>query len=187
MYGYICGVITKITPNYIIVENNGIGYLITVPNPYNFMLNEYYKIYIYQHVKEDLIALYGFNKEEEKDLFLKLISVSGIGPKTALAIIAAGSVMDIILAIENKNVNFLKKFPGVGAKASQQIILDLAGKINLDEVESGTIPNSKENDVIEALMALGYTKKEVKKVVDGLDMSKDEGTLVKEALKKMVK
>lgn len=187
MYGYINGVITMITPNYIILENNGIGYLIIVPNPYNFKLNEAYKVYTYQHVKEDVLALYGFMLEDEKELFLKLISVSGIGPKTALAILAAGSVNDIVMAIENKNAAFLKKFPGVGAKASQQIILDLAGKINFDDELTNNTSSNKANDIIEALVALGYTKKEVKKIVDGLDMSKDEGTLVKEALKKMVK
>ena len=84
MYGYIIGKVTKITPKYIIQENNGIGYIIIVPNPYNFKLNEDYKIYTYQYVREDQNDLYGFLTDEEKEMFLKLISVSGIGPKSAL-------------------------------------------------------------------------------------------------------
>ena len=92
MYGYIIGKITKISPKYIICENNGIGYLIIVPNPYNYKLNQDYKVFTHQYVREDIIDLYGFISEEEKDLFLKLISVSGIGPKSALSILATGTV-----------------------------------------------------------------------------------------------
>ena len=81
MYGYIVGVVTKITPKNIIIENHGIGYLLIVSNPYNFSMNQEYKVFLHQYVREDIIDLYGFQQEEEKDLFLKLLSVSGIGPK----------------------------------------------------------------------------------------------------------
>ncbi len=184
MYGYIIGKVTKVTPKYIICENSGIGYQIVVPNPYNYKLNEDYKIYTYQHVREDLIELYGFMEFEEKELFLKLISVSGIGPKSALSILATGTVNEICRAIENRNDAYLRKFPGIGSKASQQIILDLAGKLAFDNMAS---PNSKLDDVEDALIALGYSKKEITKVISKLDANMDEGELVKEALKKLVK
>ena len=184
MYGYINGKITKITPKYIICENNGIGYEIIVPNPFNYKLNNEYKIYTYQHVREDLIELYGFMEFEEKELFLKLISVSGIGPKSALSILATGTVNEICRAIEARNDLYLRKFPGIGTKASQQIILDLAGKLTFTNEASG---NSKLDDVEDALIALGYSKKEIGKVVTKLDASMDEGELIKEALKKLVK
>lgn len=186
MYGYINGIVTKITPKYIIVENNGIGYILIVSNPYNFKLNENYKIYTYQYVREDILDLYGFLHEDEKDLFLKLISVSGIGPKSALSMLASGSVNEIINAIENRNDAYLKKFPGIGQKASQQIILDLRGKLNFTE-ETVVTSNSKLEDVELALIALGYAKKDVSKIVSKLDPSKEEGELVKEALKQMIK
>ena len=185
MYGYIKGIVTKITPKYIICENNGIGYLITVSNPYNFNLNKEYMIYLYQYVREDIIDLYGFMSDEEKELFLKLISVSGIGPKSALSILASATVNEIINAIESRNDAYLKKFPGIGAKASQQIILDLKGKLNFEEAVTSL--NTKLVDVEEALIALGYNKKEITKVISKLDTSLEVGVLIKQALQKMVK
>ena len=134
MYGYIIGKVTSITPKYIICENNKIGYLLIVANPYNFKLDEEYKIYTHQYVREDVLDLYGFQSAEEKELFLKLISVSGIGPKSALSMLATGSVKEIVNAIESRNDVYLRKFPGIGAKASQQIILDLRGKLSIGEV-----------------------------------------------------
>ena len=188
MYWYIKGKITKISPKYIICDNNGIGYLIIVGNPYNFKLNEEYTIYTYQSVREDAIELYGFMKEDEKELFLKLISVSGIGPKSALSILAAGTVKEIINAIESRNDAYLRKFPGVGQKSSQQIILDLKGKLAFAEEEDGIIKSSsKLTDVEDALIALGYSKKEITKIISKLDSTKDVGVLVKEALKQLVK
>ena len=189
MYGYIIGKVTKITPKNIIIENNGIGYLVIVPNPYNFKLNNELKVYLHQYVRDDAIELYGFQTDDEKELFLKLISVSGIGPKSALSILASGTVKEIVSAIETRNDLYLKKFPGIGAKASQQIILDLAGKLSF-VVEAGIatpVTTSKLDDVVDALVALGYTKKEATKVVQKLDPSLDEGLLVKEALKKLVR
>ena len=187
MYGYIIGKVTKITPKYIIQENNGIGYIIIVPNPYNFKLNEDYKIYTYQYVREDQNDLYGFLAEDEKEMFLKLISVSGIGPKSALSILAAGSVSEIVKAIEARNDTYLRKFPGIGQKASQQIILDLRGKLSFtdDFVSSGN--SSTLDDVEEALMALGYGKKELSKVLSKLDTTKEVGDLIKDALKLLAK
>lgn len=185
MYGYIKGIVTKITPKYIICENNGIGYLMIVSNPYNFKLNEEYKIYTHQYVREDVLDLYGFLTEDEKEMFLKLISVSGIGPKSALSILAAGKVREIAKAIEDRNDAYLRKFPGIGSKASMQIILDLKGKLVFEE--DIVLVDSKSSDVEQALMSLGYSKKEVEKVLSKLDMSLDEGQLIKLALQKMIK
>jgi Holliday junction DNA helicase RuvA len=184
MYGYIIGKITKINPKYVICENNQIGYLLIVPNPYNYSIGNEYKIFTYQHVREDEISLYGFLSEEEKELFLKLISVSGIGPKSALSILATGSVGEIVRAIEARDDKYLKKFPGIGAKASLQIILDLKGKLNFDTPE---VMNNKLGDVKEALLSLGYSSKEIDSVLKKLDDSKEINVLVKDALKLLVK
>lgn len=184
MYGYIRGVVTKITPKNIIVENNGIGYLLIVSNPYNFQKNKEYLVYVYQYVREDTLDLYGFMSEEEKELFLKLISVNGIGPKSALSILASGTVSEIMTAIETRNDAYLRKFPGIGAKSSQQIILDLRGKLNFEENVS--VSNSKLSDVEAALIALGFSKKEISKVLGKLDVSQDVGVLIKQALQKMM-
>lgn len=183
MYEYIIGKITKISPKYIVLENNNIGYLIIVANPYNYKLDEEVKIYIHQYVKEDVLDLYGFSSDKEKDLFLKLISVSGIGPKSALSILASGTVDEITFAIESGNDAYLKKFPGIGSKASLQIILDLKGKLDTTSI----VTSSALKDVEDALIALGYNKKELTKILAKLDPTKDVSVLIKEALKMLTK
>ncbi len=183
MYEYIKGKVTKITPKYIVLENNNIGYLLIVPNPYNYKVDEEAKVYIHQYVKEDVLDLYGFKAEDEKELFLKLISVSGIGPKSALSILASGTVSEITFAIESGNDAYLKKFPGIGSKASLQIILDLKGKIKTEAI----VVNPALKDVEDALIALGYSKKELGKILNKLDPSKEVGVLIKEALKMLIK
>ncbi len=184
MYSYIKGIVTTIEPNNITIETSGIGYQIITPNPYEFQLNEEIKIFIHQHVREDAILLYGFLTFEEKTLFNKLLSVKGIGPKSAIAILASGHVKDIINAIELGNVKFLSKFPGIGPKASQQIILDLKGKLQLPDEK---LQNSSHIEEVEdALKALGYKSKEIQRAVKKLDSSKPIETLIKEALANML-
>ena len=180
MYGYIKGIVTIIESNYIIIDNNGIGYLIYTSNPYSFNINEEYKIYVYQNVKEDEISLYGFKEKAEKDLFMKLIDVKGLGPKMALGIIA-GNTNDVVNAIEKGDINYLKKFPKVGDKVARQIVLDLKGKL----VETET--NIKTNEeLVEALEALGYKKADIKKVLPNVKSNKIEDQ-IKEALKLLLK
>ena len=132
MYSYIKGIITMILPGYIVVENNGIGYKINTPNPYSFKENEEYTIYIYEHIREDEHSLYGFNSIDEKEMFLKLIDVKGLGPKMVLPMLATGSISGIVDAINRENVLYLKKFPKIGDKVAKQIILDLKGKVSTD-------------------------------------------------------
>lgn len=184
MYSYMKGIITEIKPDYITLEAGDIGYKILTPNPYAFSLNVETTLFLYQKVAEDAISLFGFKSAEERDLFLKLISVNGIGPKSAKAILAAGDVASITGAIETGNARYLQKFPGIGPKASQQIILDLKGKIDIETTPS--FINSLE-EVDDALQALGYNHKEIRKVLDKLDQTKSTSELVKDALKMMLK
>ncbi|WRK51729.1 Holliday junction branch migration protein RuvA [Coprobacillaceae bacterium CR2/5/TPMF4] len=163
MYSYIVGKIVEINVDHIVVENNGIGYLIYVSNPYEFTKEEV-KIYLYQHVKEDGIFLYGFKTSEEKEMFLKLILVKGIGCKTAMGILATGNVNSIINAIETSNVSYLKKIPGIGPKAAQQIILDLQGNLKIEYWKLWLITKILKKSK-EVLMALGYRKSEVERVL----------------------
>ena len=181
MYGYIKGIVTIIESNYIVIDNNGIGYLIYTSNPYSFNINDEYKVYVYQNVKEDEISLYGFKEKDEKDLFMKLIDVKGLGPKMALGIIA-GNTGDVINAIENGNINYLKKFPKVGDKVARQIVLDLKGKI----IETETTNIKTNEELIEALEALGYKKQDIKKVIPNVKSEKIEDQ-IKEALKLLLK
>lgn len=181
MYSYIKGTVKEITPKYITVENSGIGYLIITPNPFSFKIDAETIIYLYQRVYDDAISLFGFVSKDSRELFLKLISVSGIGPKSAIAILASGTVESISRAIESGDAKYLQKFPGIGPKSSQQIILDLQGKIDfsLASVTESII------EVEEALKALGYNAREIAKVLKKLDSNKETNELIKDALSLM--
>ena len=187
MYDYIIGEITDIKNNSIVVENNKIGYLIYVSNPYSYEIDKEYKVYIYQQVQEDANLLYGFKTLEEKELFLKLISVKGLGCKMALPILAVGSIEGIIDAINRENVLYLKKFPKIGDKLARQMILDLKGKITTTNEGISDELISSENELKEVLLGLGYKEKEIKPILVKIDKSESIEQQVKEALKLLLK
>jgi len=186
LYNYIRGTITIIKGEYIVIEANSIGYLIKTGNPFSFEINSSVTIYTYLNVREDALDLYGFKTSEERDLFLKLISVKGIGPKGALAIIASGTIEKVAEAINNGDSKYLQKFPGIGPKASQQIILDLHGKIDLTEINSKEDPKIK--DIHGALKSMGYSNKEIKSINSFIEanIEKPINELIKITLKKLI-
>ncbi|EAE7371631.1 Holliday junction branch migration protein RuvA [Listeria monocytogenes] len=201
MYDYIKGTVTTITPEYIVVEAGQIGYQIITGNPFSFQRLEgtEAQVFLYQHVREDNISLFGFQTTEERYLFKKLLSVSGIGPKSALAIIASGDVVPLISAIESEDDVYLTKFPSVGKKTARQIILDLKGKL-ADVVASEIVYVAPENDMVAglspqleeavlALEALGYNTRELKKVIPKLSKEEDltSDAYIKLALQLMTK
>ena len=166
MYAYIKGKISEVNPTNIVVDNNGIGYEVVVANPYEYHLNEERTVFISQQVREDSNVLYGFSNKEQKKVFLLLLKVKGVGPKSALAILAGGTSEEIIGAIENQDAVYLTKFPGIGKKSAQQIILDLQGKIDFNTAANKTesLANLYIKDALLALEALGYSKKELVKI-----------------------
>ncbi|OUN64659.1 Holliday junction branch migration protein RuvA [Ligilactobacillus salivarius] len=181
MYEYLRGVVTEVTPYYIVVDVNGVGYQVYVANPFKYEEDEHaeQKVFVYQAVRDNDISLYGFKNSSEKQLFLKLLDVSGIGPKSALAILANDDNRGLINAINSDDDGYLTKFPGIGKKTAKQIILDLKGKLsdvdsdmltgqdNLDLDLNASSPYLKES--LEALRALGYTKTEVKRISKKLE------------------
>ena len=182
MYAYLNGIIKDIESNYIVLDINGIGYLIYVANPYYYQIENSYKVYTYTHIREDEFSLYGFKSKKELDLFLKLISVKGLGPKMALPILATGSIEGIMDAIDRENILYLKKFPKIGDKVARQIILDLKGKL------AKTVTNNNVNEELtEALLALGYKNNDIKKVVASIDSNLTIENQIKEALKLLLK
>ncbi|UOY94137.1 Holliday junction branch migration protein RuvA [Ectobacillus sp. JY-23] len=182
MFEYITGSVEFVGPEYIVLDHNGIGYQLLTPNPYMFRKSEQQiRVYTYQYVREDVLALYGFQSREERALFMKLISVSGIGPKGALAILAAGQTKQVVQAVEQEDEKFLVKFPGVGKKTARQMILDLKGKLNdlvpdalpdlfsaPDAFEKSGSVSVELDEALEALKALGYAEREVARVVPEL-------------------
>ncbi|GEK28226.1 Holliday junction branch migration protein RuvA [Furfurilactobacillus siliginis] len=171
MYEYLTGFISAVTPAYVVLDVNGVGYLLQTANPYRYHedATQAVTIYVYQAVRETEINLFGFVDFNEKQLFLKLLNVSGIGPKSALAILAAEDHEGLVNAIESKDVTYLTKFPGIGKKTAQQIVLDLQGKLAdlgavITPVASTGSDNADLADALAALTALGYSANEVKKI-----------------------
>ncbi|TQR19214.1 Holliday junction branch migration protein RuvA [Psychrobacillus vulpis] len=178
MYDYIKGQVTRVTPEYVVVEQQGIGYQLFTPNPFAFRKSEeLVQVYTHFHVREDAQQLMGFLELSQRELFRKLILVSGIGPKGALAILASGEPTHVIQAIEREDETFLVKFPGVGKKTARQMILDLKGKLHdLFDIEQFEFENdqptlfvdSQANHDLEeamlALTALGYSERELTKI-----------------------
>ncbi|TPR22789.1 Holliday junction branch migration protein RuvA [Apilactobacillus timberlakei] len=178
MYEYLKGIIADVKPGYVVIDVSGVGYLVHTSDPYRFSSDEdkVVKIFIYQAVSDSSQTLYGFYTREEKSIFEKLLSVSGIGPKNALAILAGNDPKSLVKAINEENVTYLTKFPGVGKKTAKQIILDLKGKIDdlapslfddVDEaksIDTNDSNNQELSDALQALEALGYTHRDVEKV-----------------------
>ncbi|MCG1519998.1 Holliday junction branch migration protein RuvA [Staphylococcus epidermidis] len=179
MYAYIKGTLSQLFPTHVVVETCGIGYEIQTPNSYRFQkyLEKEVQIYTSLIVREDAQLLYGFINEEEKEMFLSLIKVTGIGPKSALAILASSTPHEVKLAIENENDAYLTQFPGIGKKTARQIVLDLKGKVtiteeNSDDLLQTQVNGNEQNQIISeallALQALGYSKRELTKVEKSL-------------------
>lgn len=178
MLEFIEGKISDITPSYIVIYTNGIGFQVYTPNPYSFKESELTKVYLYNHIREEEYTLYGFKSKEERELFLKLINVKGLGPKTGIGILAGSTPNGIIDAIERENILYIKKFPKVGEKLARQIILDLKGKLVSTNNKSDV-----NEELIEALLALGYKRQDVSKISKEIDSTLPIETQLKEALK----
>ena len=199
MFAYIKGVIERKNENYVVVDVNGIGYKIFMPNRGISKLPEIgdmVKVHTYYYVREDNISLYGFNTQEELKMFELLISVSGIGTKSALAILSEISPSSFALSVISGDVSSLVKIPGIGNKTAQRMILELKDKFKTEQaitknsIENMDIGYSNINDNISeassALQVLGYTKREIDKVLSNSDFSKlSVEDIIKEALKKL--
>lgn len=195
MFSYIIGQLKGYTEEYIVLENNNIGYKIYMPmkDISNLVKDEVYKIYTEFIVREDAVMFYGFMELDDLEMFLSLNSVSGIGPKAALSIISTIGVFELKLAIVGNDINTITKAPGVGKKTASRLILELTDKIDVDALASGKHikdTTSEENEnyevAIEGLIGLGYSKIDAQRALDGIDTSNmDLSDIVKAALKRM--
>jgi len=187
MYEYLNGELAHILPTAIVIDVHGVGYQVVFANPYRLQdsLKKQIKVLVQQVVREDSITLYGFISSEERELFQRLISVSGIGPKSAMSILANDDTEGFMNAVESGNVTYLTKFPGVGKKTAQQIILDLKGKFEaLPEVTTKAVVSTNQatlEEAKDALLGLGYSAKEITKIWKSLEAAAPSTT--QEALK----
>lgn len=190
MYAYIKGEIKKITKEYLVIENNNIGYIIYMSEK---SLNQFNEgdtdivIHTYQNVKEDEISLYGFTIIEEKHVFEKLITVSGIGVKTAINILSKIEPSEFVLAVITSDLVKLTSLPGVGKKSAQRIVLELQDKLEADntvDIEKiELIDNEIYEELVSALQILGYTTKEIRKIEGKINKDLDIEEALKQALK----
>ena len=187
MYEYLNGELAHILPTAIVVDVHGVGYQVVFANPYRLQdsLKKQIKVLVQQVVREDSITLYGFISSEERELFQRLISVSGIGPKSAMSILANDDTEGFVNAVESGNVTYLTKFPGVGKKTAQQIILDLKGKFEAvpEETTKAVVSTNQATleEAKEASLGLGYSAKEITKIWKSLEAAAPSTT--QEALK----
>ena len=187
MYEYFNGELAHILPTAIVIDVHGVGYQVVFANPYRLQdsLKKQIKVLVQQVVREDSITLYGFISSEERELFQRLISVSGIGPKSAMSILANDDTEGFVNAVESGNVTYLTKFPGVGKKTAQQIIQDLKGKFEaLPEETTKAVVSTNQatlEEAKEALLGLGYSAKEITKIWKSLEATAPSTT--QEALK----
>ncbi|GFN33607.1 Holliday junction branch migration protein RuvA [Paenibacillus xylaniclasticus] len=210
MIDYLKGPVVHWETEYIVMDVRDVGYRIFTPNPYSFARSsEPITVYIHHHVREDAIQLFGFSTREEQTMFRKLLEVSGIGPRVALGVLAGGKPESIVAAIQQENVNFLTKLPGIGKKTAQRMILDLKDKLgdaplafgadasawndaaavggaSGEQAAAGAWPEARE-----ALGALGYTAAELDKAYAGLrdTITPEESidSLMKRALQQLFK
>ncbi len=187
MYAYLKGELEDITEDGIVVEVNGIGYNVRIPKEVVSLLPPlHYKvqIYTYTSVREDAMQLYGFLTARDLDLFKKLITVNGIGPKVAQGILSVMDADTLSFAIMAGDAKMISKAPGVGAKSAERIILDLKDKISIDsdlqafgkedKKSSNEVKDFVKNEAVEALVALGYTQFEAAKAVSKVERSDDD-------------
>ena len=191
MIEYIKGELTEVTPTYAVVENNGIGYFVNISlYTYTELQNSRSSmLYIYESIREDAHVLYGFIDKHERELFLLLISVSGVGPNSARMIQSSLSPSELENSIATSNVNSLKSVKGIGAKTAQRIIVDLKDKIKApSDSLSIQIPANNEifDEALAALVMLGFSQQASQKVLKKL-LSTSQSLNVEDVIKKALK
>lgn len=192
MYDYIKGNVAELTPTYVVLDNHGVGYMVNISlNSFNVLQNqeEVVKVYVYEAIREDAHLLYGFTERRERELFLLLISVSGVGANTARMILSSLTPSDLEQTIASENVGILKSVKGIGAKTAERIIVDLKDKIKLSTdtlLDKSQVTSEVFDEAMSALVMLGFTKQMSQKALKKLFTAEPTIT-VEQAIKKALK
>ncbi len=189
MIAHINGTVAEKFAGSVIIDVHGVGYELSVPagDYERCTLDETIKFYTYHHVREQAEELFGFSSLAAKKLFELLITVQGVGPKAALAILSLGSSEDVRNAIANADSSFVTKASGVGKKTAERVVVDLADKVGVatyyqQEISVQTVVGV-DDEALEALMALGYTLADATKALEHIDVNLPTARRVTEALK----
>lgn len=192
MYDYIKGNVAELTPTYVVIDNHGVGYMINISlNSFNALQHQedVAKVYVYEAIREDAHLLYGFTERRERELFLLLISVSGVGANTARMILSSLTPSDLEQTIASENVGILKSVKGIGAKTAERIIVDLKDKIKLSTdtlLDKSQVTSDVFDEAMSALVMLGFTKQMSQKALKKLFTAEPTIT-VEQAIKKALK
>ena len=188
MIAFVDGIVRIIRNDRVVLDVHGVGYEVYLANALAQKKGDSLFLYTYQHVREDAILLFGFTKEEDYEVFMRLINVKGIGPKTAQTMLSVCSGKEVIEAIENDDIKRLKALPGIGAKTAGQIVLDLKGKFVSLETDSSTSQNPVWTQVQEALVSMGYKNNQLSKIKKELENSDyNESEMLRQALMLLAK
>ena len=191
MYSFISGTVVEKNPTYVVLDNQGIGYLINITlNTFTAIgEQQHVKLFVHLAIREDAHTLYGFYTESERELFLQLITVSGVGCNTARLILSSMTVNEAIDAIATNNIRMIQGVKGIGAKTAQRIVVDLHDKVGKLET-GGEISlignNTLKDEALSALMVLGFNKMSIEKVLDKLLKQMENPSvedLIKESLR----
>jgi Holliday junction DNA helicase RuvA len=193
MFNHIEGKISDIVPTHVVVDSQGVGYLLNISlNTYSRLKeqdSQQYKLLVHLVVREDALILYGFIDEAERVLFRYLISVSGVGPNTARMILSSQQTSDICQAIIQKNVELLQSIKGIGVKTAQRIIVELQDKLGKEQIADDFFQpahNTNKQEALSALIVLGFSKMQVEKILDKIissDPNMSAEDMIRNALK----
>lgn len=193
MFDYINGTFANSGDGYVVIENNGIGF--TVYTSLNslgaFTQKKQVKVYTYLYLREGIADIYGFSTDEERKMFLHLLSISGVGPKAAISILSVAPPEKIAMAILTEDHKLIQKAQGVGVKVAQRVVMELKDKlkgieVNTDDLPAEIITTDNSSEALTALIVLGYSETEAKRALAKADLSGDTETIIKSALKAMI-
>ncbi|MFO7248453.1 MAG: Holliday junction branch migration protein RuvA [Bacillota bacterium] len=208
MIDFVSGTVDHVDEQGVVVDTGGVGYRVLTADPYRFRVGQRVRVYTYHYIRDDQQVLYGFASRDERELFALLLQVSGVGPKGALAILAATAPEHLVNAIQREDERYLTRIPGIGPKTARRMILDLKDKVRglgMPAASEGAAgwPNGQEagmpvaepaspfEEVRQALLALGYHEHEVREVLRTLraEPVEDASTeaLIRRALRKLAK
>ena len=193
MYDYITGKIAELNPAFVVLDNGGVGYMINISfttyNEIAKMSEQSVKLFVYEAIREDAHVLYGFMSQRERELFMMLISVSGVGPNTARMILSSLSANELEQCIASGNVGMLKGVKGIGAKTAQRILVDIKDKIKVAGdtlLDNNSAPSAVYDEALAALAALGFTQQVSQKALKKL-LKDDPSITVEAAIKNALK
>jgi Holliday junction DNA helicase RuvA len=193
MIAYLKGTILQKHPNQVIIDCHGVGYCASIPLSTYFKLGELgdpVELFIHTHLTDDSLALFGFSTRDEREVFLKLISISGIGPKLAMNVLSGMESADLVEAVKAGDVARIAMVPGIGKKTALRIAMELQDKIEKKEKLIAGRRSQETEDLVSALMNMGFRRKEVERVVDETiraDKDADLEKRLRECLKKLAK